>query len=284
MLYNQKNKKQRPNGLAELVDYIKAEIKRRKAEKLVLFAGIIILLGIVVVLVNVIGNKNSKSSRTEPSEIITVQDPTDESSLQEGDWNLLEENAYPEINELVNTYFTALKERDADTINKIVVAEEEATVEKLQISEKYVEDYRNIVVYTKKGLLDDTYIAFLYYDVKFFDIDTLAPALGKKYVVRDEQGDVYMYSGALDGEVQSYIQEMMKADDVVALSEDVDKRYQQAIESDQLLADFLQTMYEEYSISEASADNEKPTETEEITQTTETAETTEVPTTASNES
>jgi len=284
MLYNQKNKKQRPNGLAELVDYIKAEIKRRKAEKLVLFAGIIILLGIVVVLVNVIGNKNSKTSRTEPSEIITVQDPTDESSLQEGDWNLLEENAYPEINELVNTYFTALKERDADTINKIVVAEEEATVEKLQISEKYVEDYRNIVVYTKKGLLDDTYIAFLYYDVKFFDIDTLAPALGKKYVVRDEQGDVYMYSGALDGEVQSYIQEMMKADDVVALSEDVDKRYQQAIESDQLLADFLQTMYEEYSISEASADNEKPTETEEITQTTETAETTEVPTTASNES
>ena len=41
----------------------------------------------------------------------------------------------------------------------------------------YIEEYRNVEVYTKPGLDENTYVVFASYDLKFKDVETPAPGL-----------------------------------------------------------------------------------------------------------
>lgn len=275
MAYDRKDKKKRPNGFIELIEYIKEEIKERKAEKIVMYAGIGAVIIIGATLVFTLGKKGGGKVKPDPKPVITIDDSTTGDSQEEKNLNPFEENAYPEINELINTYYKALEEYDADTYNQIVDSEKDMTVERLKKSGEFIEGYQNITIYTKKGLLDDSYIAFISFDIKFINIETLAPSLVQRYICKDDQGNVYIYDGDLDGEVNTYIQEMMESDDVKELSKDVDSRFNAAVASDQLLADLLQHFYN-------NAESPTVAENSTITDTSVSTEETTVPTTESS--
>ena len=52
----------------------------------------------------------------------------------------------------------------------------------------FVEGYENLNVYTKLGKYQDTYVAFVRYDMKIRDVYTGVPGLGTLYVTEDEDG------------------------------------------------------------------------------------------------
>ena len=99
------------------------------------------------------------------------------------DENSLEKNAYPEVNSLIDAFYTAWGEKNVDRMKELADSFD-ATDEAKVLNATYIESYSNINVYTKKGLTDDSYVVFVSYDLKFTDVNTPAPGLAQLYVVK----------------------------------------------------------------------------------------------------
>lgn len=167
---------------------------------------------------------------TTPSATVTPTEAPDE--------NLLEKNAYPEVNAIIQKYYTALGSKDIDGM-KAVVDELDAAEEAKVTRDQYLDGYSNIVVYTKKGLDEGGYVVFACYNYKFKDIDTLIPGLSQLYVSAKEDGSLYISTQEQNQEVQQYITQTMQDSDVQSLIQEVQNEYDEAQESDEKLKEFI---------------------------------------------
>ena len=68
---------------------------------------------------------------------------------------------------------------------------------------QYIEEYKNINTYSKKGPEEGSYIVYAYHEIKFSSINTLAPGLSKFYVITDEEGNFKIVSD-MSPEVEEY--------------------------------------------------------------------------------
>ncbi|MFQ9703528.1 MAG: hypothetical protein ACLR0U_17700 [Enterocloster clostridioformis] len=84
-------------------------------------------------------------------------------------------------------------DQDAQTLYRIFGKSDDtgldARKEELKNEAVYIEDYVDIVCYTKPGLTADSYVAYVTYEVKFRRVETLAPGLMWCYVVKDDNGN-----------------------------------------------------------------------------------------------
>lgn len=151
----------------------------------------------------------------------------------------LEKNAVAAINELMNNYYTALADGDIEKLELLRDYIKDTT--KLQIIEKshYIERYDNITCYTKAGLEEDSYIVYVYHDVKLYDFDTLVPSLNAWVVYKNESGAYYIHDGELDDNAGYYFTELNMQDDVTNLINSVQAKYNEARANDEALASFL---------------------------------------------
>lgn len=117
----------------------------------------IIVLICVAITAGVALNANKKE--TEKQQAVTAEaiqeEPQTEAEL-EVPQEALEENAYPDINALISTYYSALAEGNVEAVEQISNYMEES--EKIRIVEisKYIENYPVIDVYTKKGPVENS--------------------------------------------------------------------------------------------------------------------------------
>ena len=86
----------------------------------------------------------------------------------------LEENAHPEVNDLVGRYFTALQEGDEETLTSLRDNTGTADLLRMQENSSHIEAYTDISCYTKSGLEADSYVVFACYEVKFQGIDDIS--------------------------------------------------------------------------------------------------------------
>lgn len=151
----------------------------------------------------------------------------------------LEKDAIPEINELITQYFVAKINCDVDKIKELLSDSSNAiAADMLQKETEHIEDFRNIKVYTKPGMLDGSYIAYVYHEVKFTSIKTLAPGLSKFYIVIDENNQFKIFSGELEDEILQYNIERNDDEDVAKLIKKTKKNAKEAKKNDQDLAEF----------------------------------------------
>ncbi len=151
----------------------------------------------------------------------------------------LEENAVAAVNELMNSYYAALEDADIEKLEQLVNYISEVDKLGIQKKSKYIDKYNNIVCYTKKGPVEDSYIVFAYQDVKFYDYDTLVPSLSTFVVYKNEEGSYYIYEGELDDNVFQYFDALSTQDDVKNLCKTVEAKYNEAIGSDVALEEFI---------------------------------------------
>lgn len=151
----------------------------------------------------------------------------------------LEENAYDALNQFVTIYYTAMA--DGDTLMYDALRDETDEVEliSMEMKSKYIDSYQNISCYTKPGPLENTYVAFVYFDVKFTGVETLAPGLNTMYICTDEEGSLYVGAEADDEKVTAYIEEIVKQDDVTDLFNKVQVNYTEIVDSSDELKQFL---------------------------------------------
>lgn len=172
----------------------------------------------------------------------------------------LEENAYPDINRIFRDYYDAQALGDIDTIS--VLNPYLKDIEKLRVEElsKYIEDYPVINVYTKPGLSENTYVAYVYSEVKFVDVDQELPGFQTYYIKQDTDGDFFINDGTYDDTVWNYIKEVTLQDDVVDLNNRVVVEYNELLANDKELNEFVAYLKEKINeeVGEILAQAETP--------------------------
>lgn len=228
--------------------------KTKYARLLAIPAAIVIVLLIVILVMDKKpGNSKpvSDSTVSDVSSDISIEDdiqssadddsvePDNKEYNQDFSAYELQKDAYPQVNELISTYFQAKVDQDVQTLYKVFGKEEDDRMDerKQQLKDEavYIEDYQDITCYTKAGMTDDSYVVYVTYDVKFRRVDTLAPGLMWCYVVKNDNGD-YIIRENVVGDEADYVAGQNQTEDVRLLSTQVNERLKQAIESDSLLA------------------------------------------------
>lgn len=231
-----------------------------------------ILLGLAILVVLVVlffgakalfgsGDKDKGSEpkqKTEQEKTSGGSEKSDDSSKDAQDTNTedkdaLQKNAYPEVNAIINTFYTAWGNKDIDSMKRVTDSFDSADEAKV-LNSTYIEGYSNIDTYTKKGLTEGSYVVFVSYDLKFVDIDTPAPGLTQVYVETDDEGKVYIHKDDDDKEVQDYIAKVVQEEDVKELISKVQKEFQEAQESDDKLREFEDQLGSETTTASMAAD------------------------------
>ncbi len=157
----------------------------------------------------------------------------------------LEKDVVPGINEFFETYYKAVVDGDTETMGNMIYYLD--ATEKLQAAEtsKYTESV-SIEVYTKAGPNEGTYIAYIYYDLKFYDYDKPLPGLRSYYVCTKEDGSFYINEDyELSESERRYMLKVQVQDDVIDLNNKVAAGFNDMVNGDRALADFLIELREE---------------------------------------
>lgn len=175
------------------------------------------------------------------------------------------ENPTDIVNNMVDTYFASLASGDVNTIKAIKNHTEEEELIKIEKKSAYIENFENVNVYTKPGPVDNSYVAFVYYEIKFKDINTLAPGLVTLYMSQGADGNLYIYDGQLDEQLDesviTYIKELAVTEEIVALFDKVKVKYNEAVDNDPDLKAFIEGLSDRLEAEvKAAMTQEQPAE------------------------
>lgn len=243
-------------------------IERMKKDKMFagyVCGGLVIIIALVVIIICVAVSKGKGTDQVdetqgvqeEQSEEVAVSEdetPAEPAFVDDGS---LQENAYDEVNQVVNNYFTALAAGDRNAVSQLKSDTNEEELIKIEKKSAYIEAFENITVYTKLGLADNSYITFVYYDINFKDVDTLAPGLTTLYICPSEDGSLHIYDDDLDEETSNRIKEAAGEADVVDLFNRVEVAYNEAVEADANLKKFMDELPTKLDTEVAAALAEK---------------------------
>lgn len=183
----------------------------------------------------------------------------------------LEQDAVPEVNALMDAYYTAMVEGDTDTMERLVDHLDATEILRAQETSKYIEDYPTLEVYTKAGPKEDSYLAYVYAELKFYDYEKAIPGMQVYYVCKNENGDYYINQDGEESESEiHYIRQINLQDDVVDLNNRAAVAYNDMLAEDEKLASFILDLNAEIdkNVGEALAraegsEQDKPEETSE---------------------
>lgn len=173
---------------------------------------------------------------------------TAESGTTNTGGNPLTEESVDEIHQLVETYFEAIRNGDKEQLAAILDVIDEDVEDSLAFNTEYIEAYENILCYTKEGIEDGSYVVYAYTEIKFVNIETLAPSITILYVMQDlGSGNYYIHNGIGESDIAVYIEEVTKSDDVQELFDSVNAAFAEACKKDKDLDLFYQSLTEAIS-------------------------------------
>lgn len=169
----------------------------------------------------------------------------------------LEEDAYPQLNELLEKHLDAKARADRETLKTLWSNPANVkSQEDLQKDTDYIEEYRNIKVYSKKGIVEGTYILYVYNEIKFIGINTTAPGLNKYYVITTPDQELKLYNDDFDDELKEYIDDRNQDADVTQLINMTDEKGKEARSKDEDLKTFWEYMIEKVEEGQSSSQAE----------------------------
>lgn len=198
---------------------------------LYVITGVLVIVLVVLIVLAVKGNgtNNKKSENIYSSE--------DEKNKKK---DVFEENLYPEVSSLVNQYFIACASNDTNVLDQIVSDmgdEERALIER---KSEYVEGYNDIKSYTKLGPIENSYLVFATYNMKFVNLDVAVPGMETLYIRTDDTGRMFIYKGQIEAEVSSYIDNAVKTEDATKIIDKVNNDYLNVLADNPQVLEFIE--------------------------------------------
>lgn len=250
---------------------------------------ILVVCILVTVVVAVNANRKDKLEREalEAAAASETQAPSDSlgAAADEIEIYELEENAYPEICNAVRAYYDAQANGDVEVISSMNSYLND--IEKLRLEQlsKYIDTYVDINVYTKPGMSDNSYVAYVTSNVKFTDMEKTLPGMQAYYIEGREDGGYNISDGTYDETVYDYIKKITLQDDVVVLNNKVASEYNSLISDDVEMNEFVaylkEKINEEVGTILAQAETTPENQVEEKTDEVDTEDDTPVPTVVS---
>ncbi len=222
----------------------------------------LILVVCVLITVVIALNANERTKLEKEAEIVAAN-ATDAEEVVNLSITIpdipLEENSYPEINELITNYYKAVAEGDIEAATAIDVDLDDLSKIRIEEMSKYIDYYDTVKVYTKVGLTEGSYVTYVYVEVKFKDLETLLPGFQTYYVVK-ENDKMIIKKNDLDENVYEYIKAVSLQDDVVDLNNKITVEFNDLIASDKELEEFIAYMTGKINedVGVVLAQNEQP--------------------------
>lgn len=201
----------------------------------------LVLVACVLITIVVAVNANHKEVLEDEAKQAAMALDSENASGEGTDTQIfpLEENAYPEINNIIRTYYDAQASGDIAVISSLNTYLDEIETIRVQELSKYIDSYPTVNVYTKPGLTENTYVAYVYSEVKFTDAEQLLPGMQTYYIGQDENGDYFINDGTYDDIIWKYIKEITLQDDVVDLNNKVVVAYNELLADSEELSEFI---------------------------------------------
>ncbi len=223
---------------------------------------VLVVCVLITVLVALNANQRETLEKEAQQAAIVAASEEDSASQEEVESIELEENAYPEINSLIRTYYDAQASGDIETISSLNAYLND--IEKIRVQElsKYIDSYPVLDVYTKPGIAENTYVAYVYSKVQFMDVEELLPGMQTYYIGLNDNGDYFLNDGTYDDNIWNYIKEVTLQDDVVDLNNKVVVEYNELLAEDEELNEFVAYLKEKINedVGEILAKAEQPVE------------------------
>lgn len=229
----------------------------------------IVLVICVIITVLTAVNANHKEALQKEAEIaataVTEEADVTIAGIEKPQYEL-EENAYQDVNSIIRTYYDAQAEGDVETISSLNTYLNDIEIIRVQEMSKYIESYPALDVYTKPGLKTNSYVAYVYSQVKFADVEQELPGMQTYYIEKDDAGNFSINDGTYDDSVWEYIKEVTLQDDVVDLNNKVVVEYNELLEGDEELSEFIAYLKEKINedVGEILAQAEAPVEETEV--------------------
>lgn len=160
------------------------------------------------------------------------------------------EDGYPDINELIEKYLAARVACDMDTIKELVSNTSIISLKTLQKEAEYIESYNNISCFTIKAPDEESFVVYVYEELKIGGIDTLAPGMIRLYVRMNPDGKPVIYFGQVEDDTIDFIEATGNDVKVIQLIDRVNKKLEEAMTSDKNLKAFIEGLE---SISKSSS-------------------------------
>ncbi len=212
-----------------------------------------LLLVLAIGAVTDTGKKSDETAATTAKETITIIGSSNTTAAAAAGET---ENPQQDIITLVTRYFNALSNCDIDALNSICETTEPFDMAVLEEQASYIEDYGNLDCTIMNGLLEGTYVVYVYYEMKFYYIDTPAPALVQLYIKTDKDQMPYIYQGVIDGELSAYIAELTAGEEIARLADEVDRKLQIACAADPNLDTFIRALQNQ--VQRVSLEEDEP--------------------------
>ena len=192
--------------------------------------------------------KKPEETTKEPEETTT---PEEETSIQP-------EIVESDIHQLISSYIdAAYLKADMEKVKLYVDDTTNMSENKLKNRQKYIEAYENISCYKLECAIENSYIVFVTYDAKLFNIETLAPSAETFIVQYDATNSkYYIHNLTVAEEIDSYIAGASKIEHISEIKTDVQTRLENALASDAELKRVYDIMINSGSQTSESATNE----------------------------
>ena len=256
MRYSEQNKK---HGLKER--FIMLEEWIMDHNKIVMP---VVLIVCILITVLVAGNANHRKMKEKEAEQAAIPVSAEETvpAEEESDTPVyeLEKNTHPEINNVIRTYYDAQAEGNIETISSLNAYLDDIDTIRVQELSKYIDSYPVLDVYTKPGIEDNTYVAYVYSETLFSDVEKALPGMQTYYIGQNESGDFFINDGTYNVDVWDYIKALTLQDDVVDLNNKVAVEYNEMLAEDEELNEYVAYLKEKINedVGEILAQAELP--------------------------
>ncbi len=189
-----------------------------------------------------------------------------------------EKNADEELNKFIEDYYTAITECDYVALQDMVTEPSEyRNADMLKKKAEFILSYDDITVYTKAGLDEGSYIAFVVAKLSIAGVNSAPYDISTLYIVNGARGYL-INNGSLSLDAQEYIEKVKGDKDIQKIYRCVEQENEELKEKDSSLQQFFEIISRRDVEVDSAADvlsteNEQQASgeaTEATTQTTET--------------
>lgn len=185
-------------------------------------------------------NTEDTQEKTNTQEVNNVE-KIENTQEEQNEGIALEKSTNQQINQLVSNYFKASVNCDMETLGTLVNDVSILKKEELKLKYEFVEDIKNVECYFAEGLSENKYLVYVYSEVKFKDVDTMAPGLSRLTIVKTEEENYQIFFGA-DKEMEQFVKKADNSESVQKLVKKVGLKMEEALSNDSKLKELNEKM------------------------------------------
>ncbi len=165
----------------------------------------------------------------------------------------LAENTIPEIQQLIDTYYSAYANGDIATLKTITNYLEETEGLRIQAMSEYVEDYPVKTVYTRPGPIQDSLLAYVHFKMKVKNFEDTVSGMETFYICKKADGSYYLNEGEVSEEELKFIEKVAAQEDVVELYNRVNVECSDTLKANEELFYYIQEVVKDVQKSTGEA-------------------------------